>query len=389
MTITMLWLLGAAVLVTLPTLTRTNWAALGLRDLLGDCVAHRGLALDSPGAWARGAQRLPRYLLRLLAPVLAVALAVVVASPQVSADDGGGIGSTGTMPLFGSTQAGAMSSLADTTSLNNLASGNVGPDTSAMLATTSPTAMIDPAGGAMASDAANMFSQFSPTSSAGFAGEMAANASPVMAMFDSLANDTQRQLQEAMDRDRLQRMMQRNGPRSADKCPTSVPDAFNPNNVDVHALCAKSVEQARSDTAAAAIVFAMNQIGHPYCRGDTAANPLCNGDRNRFGEGPAQGFDCSGLVTRAYREAGFDLAGADWTGVMATARWSVNLSGPSEILPGDLYLRIGSGNANSDGHVGIALADGYIVHAASSDSGVRVQKVWDDFNHWVAVNVDS
>ncbi len=87
---------------------------------------------------------------------------------------------------------------------------------------------------------------------------------------------------------------------------------------------------------AAAIAFARQQIGQPYLWG---------------GPGPG-GFDCSGLVMRAYRPAGITFGSSRPT---AAAEWA---AGPqvSAPAPGDLVFFAGAdGTASAPGHVGIVV----------------------------------
>lgn len=152
-----------------------------------------------------------------------------------------------------------------------------------------------------------------------------------------------------------------------DGCPTSAPASFIRGSVNVGELCAKSVAQARSPQAAKAIKFAMAQIGQPYCKPDSrAAAAPCNGDTNRFGKGPSRAFDCSGLMSAAYEAAGVTLGG--------TVSQNQPVNPParqipaSEAMPGDLL------QSNGGGHIGLALADGWQVHASSWNVGVIVSQ---------------
>lgn len=114
------------------------------------------------------------------------------------------------------------------------------------------------------------------------------------------------------------------------------------------ALCERSASQARSDTAARAIKFALRQVGVPY------------NSTNRLG---LTGYDCSGLVWRSYREAGVDI-GANTSGTIVTPG-GVRVSVPmSQVKPGDLIWY--------QGHIAMALADGRMVEAAKPGTKVRV-----------------
>ena len=115
-----------------------------------------------------------------------------------------------------------------------------------------------------------------------------------------------------------------------------------------HALCVRSVAQARSDTAARAISFALRQVGVPYS------------STNRLGP---TGYDCSGLVWRSYVSAGVDI-GARTSGAIATPGGVRVVVPMHERRPGDVLWH--------PSHVAISLADGLMVEAAKPGTDVRV-----------------
>ncbi len=119
---------------------------------------------------------------------------------------------------------------------------------------------------------------------------------------------------------------------------------------DGHGLCVRSVMQARTDTSAEAIVEGFGLLGLPY-------------SRSRRG---SDGYDdCSSFVGRAYREAGRPLSDSDWepsSSVMRNASWARVVDEP---LPGDILWR--------RGHVAMALADGYQMHASQSGDVTHVR----------------
>ncbi|MFJ7265021.1 NlpC/P60 family protein [Streptomyces globosus] len=87
---------------------------------------------------------------------------------------------------------------------------------------------------------------------------------------------------------------------------------------------------------ASAVAFARAQLGKPYTWGGT---------------GPI-GFDCSGLVMRAWQEAGVQLPRTTWDQVRAgeaTTR--------ARLVPGDLVI------TRSGGHVQLYIGDGKVIHA--------------------------
>ncbi|MEV4191263.1 NlpC/P60 family protein [Streptomyces toxytricini] len=89
---------------------------------------------------------------------------------------------------------------------------------------------------------------------------------------------------------------------------------------------------------ATAVAFARAQLGKPYTWGGTGPN----------------GFDCSGLVMRAWQEAGVQLPRTTWDQVRAgeaTTR--------ARLVPGDLVI------TRSGGHVQLYIGDGKVIHAPS------------------------
>ncbi len=105
-------------------------------------------------------------------------------------------------------------------------------------------------------------------------------------------------------------------------------------------------EVAASGNAAAAVQYAMGQVGDAYVYG--AAGP--------------DAFDCSGLTMAAWAAAGVSLPHS------SSAQYS---SGPhvaaSDLQPGDLVFYY-----NPISHVGMYIGDGMIVHAANPSTGVQV-----------------
>ena len=91
------------------------------------------------------------------------------------------------------------------------------------------------------------------------------------------------------------------------------------------------------------------------------------------GRAPAQGFDCSGLVSHVYREAaGIELRG--------NAAAMSRLSRPVDmraLQAGDLLFFNTLGPPSS--HVGVYVGNGRFVHAANERSGVRVDRLSDRY----------
>jgi cell wall-associated NlpC family hydrolase len=120
----------------------------------------------------------------------------------------------------------------------------------------------------------------------------------------------------------------------------------------VLAWAARYTVPAPSAAAAAAIVFALRQVGKPYQWG--AAGP--------------DAYDCSGLVYAAYAAAGIRIA-------RTTFGWRQD--GPqiplAQIQPGDLLFYPGSdGTAANPGHVVMYLGGGQIIQAPQTGEDVQI-----------------
>jgi cell wall-associated NlpC family hydrolase len=101
-----------------------------------------------------------------------------------------------------------------------------------------------------------------------------------------------------------------------------------------------------SGDRAAVLAFALAQVGKPYRRG---------------GSGPS-GWDCSGLVSAAYRTAGVSLPHS--SGAIGRQGRAVPAG---QWKPGDVIA--------SRGHVALYLGNGLMVEAANPRAGVRVTRV--------------
>ncbi len=120
-----------------------------------------------------------------------------------------------------------------------------------------------------------------------------------------------------------------------------------------------AVSAAPGPAAAAAINYAIAQLGTPYVWAD---------------ETPGVGFDCSGLVQSAYHAAGIDLP--------RTAQTQYDMGPPlppgSPLEPGDLVF-FGSSPANVT-HVGIYLGQGEMIDAPHTGAVVRIEPYrWSDY----------
>ncbi|RMG57486.1 MAG: NlpC/P60 family protein [Gammaproteobacteria bacterium] len=100
------------------------------------------------------------------------------------------------------------------------------------------------------------------------------------------------------------------------------------------------------------VSIARAQIGKPYRYG---------------GRSPRQGFDCSGLVQYAHRQAGLEIP--------RTAREQLGHGRPvssRHIRPGDLLFFSVTGKPD---HVALYLGDGVFVHAPSSGKKVSTERL--------------
>ena len=105
-----------------------------------------------------------------------------------------------------------------------------------------------------------------------------------------------------------------------------------------------------STAGEAAVNFALGQLGTPYSWGGAAPG----------------GFDCSGLVSWAYAQAGRGglphFTGALWNS-------GTHISSPSDLAPGDLVFFHGLG------HVGLYIGGGNFVHAPHTGDVVKISNL--------------
>ncbi|MFD1935999.1 MULTISPECIES: C40 family peptidase [Nonomuraea] len=98
-----------------------------------------------------------------------------------------------------------------------------------------------------------------------------------------------------------------------------------------------------------ALKFAMSKRGTPYVWGGTSPS----------------GYDCSGLMLRAYEKAGIELprvARDQYQAFDKKIKWE-------NLKPGDLVF------FSNLGHVGMISKDGYMVHAPRSGDVVKEEKL--------------
>lgn len=117
--------------------------------------------------------------------------------------------------------------------------------------------------------------------------------------------------------------------------------------------------------AQGAIAAARSQIGMPYVRG---------------GDSPSEGgFDCSGLTSYAWKQAGVTLPRTS----SAQYAWTERIT-KAELQPGDLVFYSSSRSTSSISHVALYAGDGKIIQARRP--GVPLSE--DDLDtYWVSNRV--
>ena len=120
-----------------------------------------------------------------------------------------------------------------------------------------------------------------------------------------------------------------------------------------------AVRNAGSGSAKKSIAFAMNQLGDPYVYGGTGPN----------------GWDCSGLVMKAYAAAGVSLPRVVGPQMSAGRRVSA-----ADLQPGDLVAY------PSMSHIGIYLGGGKVVHAPRPGKSVEITSLSSGFGVYARVS---
>ena len=99
--------------------------------------------------------------------------------------------------------------------------------------------------------------------------------------------------------------------------------------------------------AGAAVAYAYAQLGKPYCY--AGVGPSC--------------FDCSGLTMMAWAQAGVSMPHG------STEQWNMFPHVPlSQAQPGDLIVW--------DGHVGLYVGGGQVLHAPHTGTVVQISPIW-------------
>lgn len=102
-----------------------------------------------------------------------------------------------------------------------------------------------------------------------------------------------------------------------------------------------------SGDVSAVLAYAYAQIGKPYCY--AGAGPSC--------------FDCSGLTMMAWAQAGVSMPHGSYAQQAMFPAVSM-----SQLQPGDLVFW--------DGHVGIYVGDGSVLHAPHTGTNVQITPIW-------------
>jgi len=102
-----------------------------------------------------------------------------------------------------------------------------------------------------------------------------------------------------------------------------------------------------SGDVSAVLAYAYAQIGKPYCYG--GAGPSC--------------FDCSGLTMMAWAQAGVSMPHGSYAQQAMFPAVSM-----SQLQPGDLVFW--------DGHVGIYVGSGSVLHAPHTGTNVQITPIW-------------
>ncbi|MFD0852025.1 C40 family peptidase, partial [Actinomadura adrarensis] len=105
----------------------------------------------------------------------------------------------------------------------------------------------------------------------------------------------------------------------------------------------------QQEKARTAVGFARDQIGKPYGWGATGPNA----------------YDCSGLVMKAWDEAGVRLPRVTYSQYRAVPR----KVGMSSLKPGDLVF------FHNRGHVGMVVSKNRYIHAPNRGSSIRIDRL--------------
>lgn len=168
-------------------------------------------------------------------------------------------------------------------------------------------------------------------------------------------------------------------PTTPTTCPSKVPSGAlmgGADEIGAKKLCEKSVKEARSPAAAAAIVWAFNHLGEPYNSGGV---PI---DVENFGS-----FNCATFVAKAYywgaRNTGF--LQLPWTPAYASAPDFLKPVGTAH-KAGDINIMWRSGDMASSGgqagHAQMFLADGWLIQSGGTGRVTNVTRYPNGWGGW-------
>jgi len=168
-----------------------------------------------------------------------------------------------------------------------------------------------------------------------------AKADKAQSLLDDLEEEERRRLEEIRDRERERES--RDGDDSSDEGDSSGGDESGDDSSD------DAPDVPSSGKGQTVVDFAMAQLGDPYVYG---------------GNGP-DSWDCSGLTSAAWRQAGVSIPRSSSAQIGAGTRVS-----ESNLQPGDLVFYY-----SPISHVGIYIGDGKIVHATHPGDVVSVDSL--------------
>ncbi len=123
-----------------------------------------------------------------------------------------------------------------------------------------------------------------------------------------------------------------------------------------------------SDARAKILEAAYSQIGVQYVYGASS---------------PGEAFDCSGLTSWAYEQAGIEIPHSS----VGQASMATNVSSADDLQAGDLVFYIGNVGASQSGsHVAIYAGDGQVIHANGSE--VVVSEMNDSWTSAGSIGLD-
>jgi cell wall-associated NlpC family hydrolase len=119
------------------------------------------------------------------------------------------------------------------------------------------------------------------------------------------------------------------------------------------------------------VLLAASDTSTTVPAGQRAANSALSQVGARYvwgGSSPASGFDCSGLTSWAWKQAGTTIARTSRDQYAATTRIK-----PTDLQPGDLVFYAADGVTIS--HVAMYVGDDRIVHARNTTTGVLMSQL--------------